>query len=62
MRWVGHVVCVKEMRNVYILVSKPEGKRALRRPRLRWRYNIKLDLKEIHCSNVEWILLAQDRV
>jgi hypothetical protein len=33
MRWVGNVVCIEEMRNVYnILVGKPEGKRPLGRP------------------------------
>jgi len=26
MRWVGHVAHMEEMRNVYILVRKPEGK------------------------------------
>jgi hypothetical protein len=37
-----------EMRNVYsILVEKPEGKRSLRRPRLRWEDNIGMDLREI---------------
>jgi hypothetical protein len=30
-----------EIRNAYIiLVEKPEGKRAFRRPRRRWEYNI----------------------
>jgi hypothetical protein len=34
--------------NVYrILVGKPEGKRPLGRPRRRWVYNIKMDLREI---------------
>jgi hypothetical protein len=36
------------MRNAYrILVGKPEGKRALGRPRRRWVENIKIDLREI---------------
>jgi hypothetical protein len=36
MRWVWHVACMGEMRNLYvILVGKPEGKRPLRRPRRR---------------------------
>jgi hypothetical protein len=29
-----------------ILVGKPEGKRALGRPRRRWEDNIKMDLRE----------------
>jgi hypothetical protein len=37
-----------EKRNAYrILVGKPEGKRPLGRPRLRWEDNIKMDLIEI---------------
>jgi hypothetical protein len=33
LRWVGHVACMAEMRNTYIiLVGKPAGKRSLRRP------------------------------
>jgi hypothetical protein len=37
-----------EKRNAYrILVGKPEGRRPLGRPRRRWVYNIKMDLREI---------------
>jgi hypothetical protein len=37
MRWVGHVTCMGEERNVYkVLVGKAEGKRLLGRPRHRW--------------------------
>jgi hypothetical protein len=28
-RWEGHVARMRDMRNVYILFEKPEGKRAL---------------------------------
>jgi hypothetical protein len=35
-----------EMRNAFkILVRKPEGKRPRGRPRHRWDYNIKINLK-----------------
>jgi hypothetical protein len=44
-----------------ILVVKPQGKRPLRRPRLRWEDNIKMDLREIRWSAMDWIDLAQDR-
>jgi hypothetical protein len=44
-----------------LLVGKPEGKRALGRPRRRWTDNIKVDLLEIGLSVVDWIGLAQDR-
>jgi hypothetical protein len=37
-RWVGHVVCIGEKRNVYrVLVGKPEGKRLPERRRCRWK-------------------------
>jgi hypothetical protein len=48
MRWAGHVARMGENRNAYrILVGKPEGKRPLGRPRLRWVHNNKMDLREI---------------
>jgi hypothetical protein len=51
-----------EKRNVYrLLVGKPEGKRALGRPRRRWIDNIKMDLLEIGLNFMDWIGLAQDR-
>ena len=43
------------------LVGKPEGKRALGRPKRRWENNIKMDLQEVGCRSMEWIELAQDR-
>jgi hypothetical protein len=50
-----------ETRNAYrILVGKPEGKKPLGRPRLRWVDNIKIDLREIGWDGVDWINLAQD--
>jgi hypothetical protein len=62
MRWVGHVACVGEERNVYrVLVGKLKGKRPLERPRHRWEDGIKMDLTEIGLGGVEWIHLAQDR-
>jgi len=38
-----------------------EGKRLLGRPRLRWEYNIKVDLQEVEWEGMDWIDLAQDR-
>jgi hypothetical protein len=61
-RWVGHVACMGEGRNVYrVLVGKPEGKSTLARPRHGWEDGIKMDLKEIGWEGVEWIHLAWDR-
>jgi len=52
-----------EGRIVYrVLVGRPEGKRPLGRPRCRWEYNIKMDLREIGIDEVNWIQLAQERV
>jgi hypothetical protein len=48
MRWTGHVARMGKRRNVYtVLVGRPEGKIPLGRPRRRWEYNIKMDLREI---------------
>jgi hypothetical protein len=44
-----------------VLVGKPEGKRSLGRPRLRWEDNIKIDLEEVGCGIMDWIELAQGR-
>ena len=48
MRWAGHVARMGERRGVYrVLVGKPEGKRLLGRPRLRWEDNIKMDIQGV---------------
>ena len=62
MRWAGHLACVSEERGVYrVLVGKPEGRRPMGRPRLRWVGNIRMDLQEVGCGYMDWIGLAQDR-
>jgi hypothetical protein len=62
MRWAGHAARMMEKRYVYkSLVGKPEGKRPLRRSRLRWVDNIRIDLRVILWGGVDWIDLAQDR-
>jgi hypothetical protein len=46
--WAGHVAHVGEERKVYkVLVGKLEEKRLLERPRRRWDYGIRMDLREI---------------
>ncbi|PNF29515.1 hypothetical protein B7P43_G01933 [Cryptotermes secundus] len=54
----GHVARMGETRNAYrILVGKrPQG-----RPRRRWVYNIRMDLRDIGWDGMDWIDLAQDR-
>jgi hypothetical protein len=51
-----------DRRNAYtILVGKPGGKERLGRRRHRWEDNIKMDLREIEWSGMDWIDLPQDR-
>jgi hypothetical protein len=53
---------MEEERKVYkVLVGKPEGNRPQGRPRHRWEYGIRMDLREIGLGGVDWIRLAQDR-
>ena len=53
---------VWETRGAYrVLVGRPEGKRALGRPRLRWDDNIKMDLQDVVWRGMDWIDLAEDR-
>jgi hypothetical protein len=53
---------MEEGRGVYrVLVGKPEGKRPMGRPRLRWEDKIMMDLQEVGCGDMDWIELAQDR-
>jgi hypothetical protein len=42
-------------------VGKPEGKRPLGRPRLRWEDSIKINLQEVGLECGDWIESAQDR-
>jgi hypothetical protein len=44
-----------------VFVEKPEGKRPLGRPRLRWWDNIKMDLQEVGGGCEDWMELAQDK-
>ena len=44
-----------------VLVEKPEGKRALGRPRRRWEYNNKMNLQEVGRGCGDWMELARDR-
>jgi hypothetical protein len=61
-RWTGHVARIREKRNACrILMGKPEGMRPLRRQKCRWVDNIKMDLREIIWSGMDWIDLAQDK-
>ena len=44
-----------------VFVGKPEGQRALGRPRHTREDNIKMDLQKVRCGTRGWIDMAQDR-
>jgi hypothetical protein len=46
---------------VQCVQGKPEGKRALARPRHIWEDNIEMDLKKVGCWCMDFIDVAQDR-
>ena len=51
-----------ECKGVYrVLVGKPEGKKPLGRLRRIWEDNIKMDLQEVWCEDMDLIDVAQDR-
>ena len=57
MRWAGHVARRGERRGICrVLVGRPLG-----RGRHRREDNIKRDLQEVGCGDIDWIKLAQDR-
>ena len=57
MRWVGHVAHMGERRGIYrVLMGKPEGKRPLGRLGGRWEDNIKMDLQEMGCGGMDWMI------
>jgi hypothetical protein len=61
-RWAGHVARIGARIGVYRdLEGKPEGKRPLGKPRRRWKDNIKMDLQEVGCRDMDCIYLAQNR-
>jgi hypothetical protein len=48
-----HPVSMGYIRNAYkVLVGKPEGKRPIWKPRHRWEYTIKIDVREIECGGM----------
>ena len=44
-----------------LLVGKPEGKRPVGRPRMRWENNINHYLSEVYYTGNDWKTLAEDR-
>jgi len=59
---MGGACCTNGERSIYwVLLGEPEGKRPLGRPRRRWKYNIKMDLKWVGFGGMDWIDLSEDR-
>ena len=53
---------MEQFRNAYrILVGKPESKRPLGTPRLRWENNIKINLQDMDFGTRNWMILAHNR-
>jgi hypothetical protein len=61
MRRAGHVARIEMTTTSKIFNEKAERKRSLGRPRLRWE-DIKPDLKQIGCDDVDWVQVAQNSV
>jgi hypothetical protein len=48
MKMMGHVARMGKVRKVHrVWGGKPEGKRPLGRPRRRWEYGIRMELRKI---------------
>jgi hypothetical protein len=62
MRWAGHVARMgRSNTRIDYWWERQRGKRPLGRPRRRYVDNIRKDLGEVGCGDVDWIGLAQDR-
>jgi len=60
-RGAGHVARMGQRYVAYrISMRKPQGKVPLGRSRSRWEENIKINLQELGCGDMDWIELAQD--
>ena len=61
MRGECHVARMGDRRGVFmVLMGKPERKRPVVRARRTWEDNIKMDLQEVGCGDMDWIVLVQD--
>ena len=62
MGWVGHLETLSDKKGAYrVLVGKPEEKRPLGKPRIRWEDVIKMDLYDVEWEGMDWINLARGR-
>jgi hypothetical protein len=61
-RWVGHVARMADRGGeMYrVVVERTEERRSLGRPKCKWYDNIKIDLQEMGCGVMNWIVVVQD--
>jgi hypothetical protein len=48
----------RQDRCTWLLIERPEVKRPLGKPRLRWEGNIKMDITEVGWEGMDWIEMA----
>jgi hypothetical protein len=62
LKWAAHVKRMGEKSGLYRgLAGKLEGKSPLGRTRCRFEYYIRMDLLEVRCGGMDWIVRAQYR-
>jgi hypothetical protein len=60
LEWLGHVIRMEDSSlPKMVLDAKPEGRREVGRPRLRWLDDVKADIKVLGIKR--WRIKAQDR-
>ena len=60
LKWEDNLARMEEGNNPFkILIRKPTGKRPLGRPKHKWDYNIRMNLKELGVNTRNWLALAQ---
>jgi hypothetical protein len=61
LEWLGHVIRMEDTRlPKMVLNAKPEGRREVERPRLRWLDDVEADIKKA-LGVKRWRIKAQDR-
>lgn len=60
--WVIYSTIFNIINTYKIYARKLEAKRPIARLRNRWEVNIRMDLSDIGCEDVDWFHVAQDTV